>query len=297
MAERPIGGVAAAARTDYLVRPLRDRDEIRMLLEPYRAYAAYALGQLEPGLFRQTEWWVARGAHGQALVLHSSGGLGQAVLTLGSVDALEAALQLHSGRRHSFLTCQVHQIDIVRRHYYLAERQSMLRMSVNRESFWPVLGETRRLTGSDVHVVNRLYRADGTPAFYSSANIDEAVYFGAFDGRRLVAVAGTHVVAPNESIAVVGNVFTHPNYRNQGLGKLVTSAVTNELLHKCRDVVLSVNPQNAAGVRAYRRLGYQEACRLIEGAAASRHSTPAAFLRRRLAELRGRPYGAELVRI
>jgi len=297
MAERPIGGMAAAAQAEYLVRPLRDRDEIRSLLEPHRAYAAYALGQLEPELFRRSEWWAARGAQGEALVLHSSGGLGQAALTLGSVDALEAALQLHPGHRHSFLTCQLHQLDTVRRHYYLAERQSMLRMRVDRESFWPALGTTRRLSGRDVQLVNRLYRADGTPAFYTSANIDEAVYFGAFDGRRLVAIAGTHVVAPGEGIAVVGNVFTHPHYRNQGLGKVVTSAVTSELLRSCREVVLSVNPQNEAGVRAYRRLGYQEACRLIEGAAVSRHSATTAFVRRRLAELRGRRYRAELVRV
>jgi hypothetical protein len=124
--------MAAAAQTEYLVRPLRDRDEIRMLLEPHRAYAAYALGQLEPALYRQSEWWLARGAQGEALVLHSSGGLGQALLTVGSVDALDAVLRLHPGRRHSFLTCQVHQLDTVRRHFFLAERQSMLRMRVDR---------------------------------------------------------------------------------------------------------------------------------------------------------------------
>ena len=65
--------------------------------------------------------------------------------------------------------------------------------------------------------INRLYRADGTPAFYTAQNIDDAVYYGAFDGERLVAVAGTHVVSHHDGIAVVGNVFTHPKYRGRGL--------------------------------------------------------------------------------
>ena len=50
-----------------------DRDELRRILTPHRAYAAYALGQLRPELFKRSEWWLARGANGQALLLHSRG--------------------------------------------------------------------------------------------------------------------------------------------------------------------------------------------------------------------------------
>ncbi len=155
----------------------------------------------------------------------------------------------------------------------------------------------RRLTGRHVSEVNRLYRYEGPPAFYSAANIDDAVYCGAYAADRLVAVAGTHALAPADSIAVVGNVFTHPAYRGRGLGTLVTGAVTKELLVSCREVVLSVDPGNAAAVHAYRRLGYRDAGRLIEGSAVRRDLGVGAFLRRRLAAVRGRRYGAELVSV
>lgn len=267
------------------------------MLAPHRAYAAYALGQLRPDLFAQSEWWIARGAHGQALLLHSKGGLGNALFVLGTVDGLEALLRLHPGHHQTFLTCQLHQLDTVRRHYYLSERQSVLRLLVDAASFRPVAGEPLRLTGRDVRLINRLYRMEGTPAFYTAKNVDDAVYYGAFDGDRLVAVAGTHVVSPSEGIAVVGNVFTHPAYRGEGLGKLVTSAVTQHLLGECREVVLSVDPRNTPALRAYQRLGYREVGRLIEGAAVRRGLGLGSFLRRRVAELRGRRYGAELVRI
>ncbi len=296
MAARPLPRhVAARARAEYLVRPLREKEEIRRILTPHRAYAAYALGQLQPRLFARSEWWLARGGGSQALLLHSRGGLGSAFFALGAIDALEAMLRLHPGPVHTFLTCEVHHLETVLRHYRLPSRESMMRMLVDGETFQPAPGEVRRLRGHDVDEVNELYRSDGTPAFYTADNIDDAVYYGAYEGDRLVAVAGTHVVSRADGIAVAGNVFTHPWHRARGLGTLVTGAVTQHLLSTCREVVLSVDPGNLAAVRAYSRLGYREVGRLIEGAAVRRDHGLGAFVRRRQAAFRGRRQGAELV--
>ena len=298
MADRPlVGGATARTHVDYLVRPLRHRDALRRMLLPHRTYAAYALGQLQPGLFERSEWWVSRGSHGEALLLHSKGGLGNALLALGTSEALEAVLRLHPGPHHTFLTCQVQHLEVALRHYDLSERQSMSRLLVDRDTFRPVEGETRRLTGRQVREINRLYRADGTPAFYTAENIDDAVYYGAFSGGQLVAVAGTHVVSREDEIAVAGNVFTHPMHRGLGLGTAVTGAVTAQLLETCKEVALSVDPRNVSAVRAYERLGYREVGRLIESASTRRDIGIGAAIRRRVAGLRGRKYGAELLSI
>ena len=87
--------------TEYTVRRLERRDHIRTVLEQRRPYAAYALGQLEPHLFRQAEWWRASSGSREALVLHSRGGLGHATFTMGEASALDAALRLHSPPRTS----------------------------------------------------------------------------------------------------------------------------------------------------------------------------------------------------
>jgi len=298
MADRPLPRqIAARAYSEYLVRPIRDRAEIRSLLEPQRPYAAYALGQLQPRLFARSAWWLARGAGGQALLLHSGGGLGNALYAQGTVDALEAAQRLHPGPRYTFLTCELHHLDTIRRHFDLPDHNAVLRMLVDRETFRDAPDDVRRLSGRDVREINRLYRADGSPAFYSAQNIDDAVYYGSFEGGRLVAVAGTHVISYEDEIAVAGNVFVHPKYRRRGLSTMVTGAVTRHLLGSCREVVLSVDPGNTAAVRAYLRLGYREVGKLIEGAATRRDIGLIAFARRRIAKLRGRRYRAELVRI
>ncbi|MBI5283694.1 MAG: GNAT family N-acetyltransferase [Chloroflexi bacterium] len=291
---------ALAGMDQYAVRPLKDREQIRRILEGRRPYAAYALGQLEPVLFRMTEWWLASGPNNQALMLHARGGLGNATFTMGEANALEALLRLHPGQRHTFLTCEVSHLDTVLRHFALEQRQTMIRMQVTADRFRAATGvvEVRRLTGADVRDINRLYRSDGVPSFYSSRQIDDSVYFGVERDGQLVAIAGTHVISSASAIAVVGNVYTHARYRNQHMAQATASAVTAQLLRFCREVVLSVDPTNAPAVRAYERLGYSEVARLIEGAAVRRDATGAVTSMRRLvARLRGRGTGAEIVRL
>jgi RimJ/RimL family protein N-acetyltransferase len=284
--------------SEYLVRPLREREQIRRILEGRRPYAAYALGQLEPPLVRQTDWWLSSSAANQGLMLHSRGGLGNATFAMGEAGALDALMSVHPGPRRTFLTCEPHHLETMLRHFDLDQRQTMIRMRVTATSFRPIDGPVRRLTGADVRSINRLYRTEGVPSFYSSRQIEDAVYFGVERDGELIAVAGTHVISQASAIAVVGNVYTHPRYRGQRFAQCTTGAVTEQLLRFCRDIVLSVDPTNVPAVRAYERLGYTEAARLIEGAATRRDAAGvAAFARRTRARLRGRGKGGEIVRV
>jgi ribosomal protein S18 acetylase RimI-like enzyme len=284
--------------TEYVVQPLVEREHIRRILESRRPYAAYALGQLEPFLFRQTAWWLSSSTSNQALVLHSRGGLGNATFAMGEAGALDALLQLHPGSRHTFLTCEPGHLDTVLRHFELEQRQTMIRMRVTAETFRPCELEVRRLSGADTRQINRLYRTDGVPSYYTPRQIDDSVYYGAERDGALVAVAGTHVISQASAIAVVGNVYTHPRYRGQHLAQAATGAVTAQLLQFCRDVVLSVDPTNAAAVRAYERLGYVEVARLIEGAATRRDVLGlATAVRRLMSRQRGRGRGVEVIRM
>jgi RimJ/RimL family protein N-acetyltransferase len=175
----------------------------------------------------------------------------------------------------------------------------MIRMQATRESFRAAPeSELRRLGGSDAREINRLYRSDGMPSFYSPRQIDDSVYFGAFDNGHLVSIAGTHVISHASEIAVIGNVYTHAAFRGRGLARATTSAVTAQLLGFCREVVLSVDPTNVPAVTAYRRLGYEEVARLIEGAATRRDVLGlVTWARRSLAGMRGRSEGTEVVRL
>jgi ribosomal protein S18 acetylase RimI-like enzyme len=140
-----------------------------------------------------------------------------------------------------------------------------------------------KLTPVDIVDLNRLYGM-GFAGWLPSEAIATGVYYGVRVAGRLVAAAGTHVISPTAQMAAVGNVLTHADFRNRGFAKLSTSAVTEELMRTCEDVVLNVRADNPPAIAAYQALGYREYCRFEE----------------RLAHRRGAPWDsimAQLARV
>jgi ribosomal protein S18 acetylase RimI-like enzyme len=283
-------GGHAAAKARYRVEPLADPEAIRLLLSRQRAYAAFALAHLAPRLFPRSFWWRAVPLDssgslpapdgGEALVMHARTGLGPSLVALGAPQALEAILRLQPGPFYTFATFQVEHASVARRHFSLSRRGVSLRMSVSLETFQPVDGAARRLRGRDLGDVDDLQRSEGF-GFHSAAALDDGVYYGVYDAGRLVAMAGTHVVAPEVGVAIVGNVVTHPRYRRRGYGAAATSAVTADLLETCSLVLLTVEERNEPALRVYQRLGYREECRLIESGARRKDAFGLASLLRR----------------
>ena len=285
-----------AASSEYLVRPSHDWREVERCLADDRSLAAYALGHLEWGLFEWASFWVAVGPQGTATVMHA-GALGATTVTIGAAAGVAAIVSLHPGARRSYLsTASPEHIPALREHYHVRDTLSMTRMSVTGATFRPVaapVDTVRRLRGRDAPQVNALYTTEGAPSHYTRETIERAVYYGMFDDDRLVSVAGTHIVAPNQGIAIVGNVFTDAAYRGLGLATRVTSAVTHELLERgCAQVALTVDPGNTPAFAAYARLGYRPGAPVVEARLERRDLLgigPA--LRRRRARGRGAAYG------
>lgn len=266
----------------FAIRETRDRTWLSSLLSEDRALNAYALGHLELGLFERARFWVAEGAHGYGVTVHTSGGLGRATFLAGDPSAIDALISLHPGPYQSYLaTAAPEHLPVLERHYLVEGALQMQRMSVSSSTFVPAVRglrpegaegppatehELRPLVPGDVRALNALYSTEGSPTGYVAEQIAQGIYFGAYARGMLVAAAGTHLVSPNVGIAVVGNVFTHPAFRGEGLAGRVTSAVTEELLERrgCASIALTVNPANEPAVRAYSRLGYQPGSPVVE---------------------------------
>ncbi len=296
MVDTTLPGDRRAASREYGVQGLEHADSIRALLAPEGAYAAYALAQLAPSLFTHSEWWSASGPTGRATVLHSRGGLGRAMVTFGDAAALDVLLGLHPGPRFCFASFRPDHREVMQRHFMLSRHELMVRMSIGKETFRPVEGETVRLQGRDIGRINRLYSVEGGPASYTSRHVDHGVYYGVIVDDRLVSIAGTHVDSPGERVAVVGNVLTHPRYRGGGLATIATSAVTQALLEHCDLVTLTVEASNAPALAVYAKLGYRQECTLYEVTAVRKDALGmVSSLRRLAAGWRGRRQGKEIV--
>ena len=293
--ERSTAGGGFLRPGPWEVRELRQRRDVRAWLAVDRPFSAYALGHLEGGLLEYARFWVAegRGSGAGGLVMHASA-LGQSMVTVGDPAAIAAIVSVHPGPRATYLTTAAREhTDALREAYTIGDVLAMRRMAVTRSEFAPVNGLTRRLRGRDSGRINWLYSMEGGRGRYYPDAIEHAIYYGVVEGDLLVAAAGTHIVAPNEGVAVVGNVFTHPEYRGRGYAERVTSAVTAELFERgCAEVVLTVDPQNTPAVAAYTHLGFRPGSDVVEARLRRRDAFGIApWWRRTQAIRRGRTVG------
>jgi len=246
--------------------------DIRRLLETDRPWAIYALGDLTPGYFEHSEWYGAEaGAPGLALLYRAFAT--PVLLTVGEPRHLRPVLAEIGTLPKAYLSIRPEVLSLVCERHRVEDQKAMWRMVLAPGDFRPeACGEAVRLELADLPALEALY-ADGgpageTPDFFSASMVADGAFFGLWEAGRLVSVAGTHLVSPQESVGAVGNVYTRRDRRGRGLAGRVSSAVTAELLRLgLRTIALNVNQQNEAAIRVYERLGYRKYCEFCEGVA------------------------------
>ena len=247
---------------------LTDKAIILNYLEKDRLYAAYAIGDLEPQLFAQSKWIGAEEAGRlQALVLTFSGLKQPALFLIGDVNGLRVILENTQCPEHAYITCRPEHVAMTHDFYTWNRTIPMWRMALDPSKFDAVNGNCVRLTSAHSSQLTELYSLGGGIGF-STTQVQDGVFFGIFVERKLIAVAGTHLISVNYGVAAVGNVFTHPDFRGQGYGTATSNAVVSELLKiGIPDIILNVGQDNSSAIRIYERLGFKNYCPFFEGPA------------------------------
>jgi len=284
---------------------LRQPDRIRPFLWADRFFADYALGDLDPAHFPFTEWFAAEDGGALRAVVMLYNDLNPPILfATGEARAIEAILDRAVSVPEIGISIRDEHLSSVEK-FYRAEPIPMLKMALLPEDFrlvlvpssvtlsaakslWTQREILRRFAAQNdtdpliewrealamtrlniVHMplLEELYSYGGGDAF-RQRSLELGVFYGVFDGERLVAVAGTHIVSDNERIAALGNVMTHPAYRGRGLATIATSAVCEELLDRGIELVgLSVGRSNEAAIRVYEKIGFKRHAPFFEGTA------------------------------
>ena len=257
--------MAVAERLELRAREVSDRDLIAGYLRSDRLYAAYALGDLDSSGRRRMTWGMAFGpdGHPTALAMHHEGLVPQPLFVMGDPTGVREVLASVIKPRDAYFQAGREHQSALGDLYQLEAPLAMLRMVVDRFTFQPFAGPAERLGPGDIDDLNRLYQL-GFRTGFPTAVVEDGIYYGVRVRGRLVSAAGTHVISPREGIGVVGNVMTHADYRGHDFAKMVTSAVTAELLDRTGDVALNVHADNAPAVAAYSRLGYHTHCDIVE---------------------------------
>lgn len=241
---------------------LADKAEIRRRLNLDRPWSLYALADLDDGLFEHCDWF----ASGDALALVFRALAIRPIFVIGDAAATR---QLLAGLAESggYLNLREHQLEAARGIYVYRELHRMRRMML--EEFRPREGATERLTRQDCGQLERLYASgDGGGIAFAPFQLDSGFFRAIRRDGELVAAAGVQVVSPNEGVAAVGNIFTHPEFRGRGLAQVVTSAVVAAIQAAgVQEIGLNVADANTAAIQAYERIGFRTRFRYYEGPA------------------------------
>ncbi len=237
---------------------LTDKDQIRRLLQRDRAWSVYALGDLAPPMFPKTVWFEPD----LTMVLRD---YGTAILFAMGPGSVGEALSCVDGTVH--LQVQRDALDEIARHAEVSSVCEMWRMIWTRRPQPSAAPGPTRLQASDVPALEALY-ADGastgeSPDFFFPSMVSDGVFHGIYEGPSLVAVAGTHLVTPEEGIAAIGNVYTRRDRRGCGLGRIVMNAVLGDLAG-VETIGLNVRADNAAARQLYESLGFVRHCEFYE---------------------------------
>jgi ribosomal protein S18 acetylase RimI-like enzyme len=257
--------MAVMPKADLYARAVSDRDQIAAYLRTDRVYAAYTLGDLDGPNRRRCSWGIAYDDLGRpvALAMHQEGLVPQPLFLMGDPAGCREILATVIRPRDAYFMGTEAIDEATADLYELDAPQLLLRMAVSRSTFRPFAGGAERLLPTDIDDLNQLYQLGFRGGFPASV-LEDGVYYGMRVRGRLVSAAGTHALNLREGVAVVGNVMTHMDYRGHDFAKMVTGAVTAELLQRVTDVTLNVHVGNDPAVAAYRRLGYVETDLLTE---------------------------------
>lgn len=189
---------------------------VRAFLERDLDWSAYALADLEPPLARHSRFWLAtRDGEGRAALLVHAPPEFTVVEATGEAEGVAALLATAELPRETSIIAWLEHRRVIEARYRSEHWDLMWRMALGPGMVrLPEGGDrARRLGPADLSALQALYAARDSFAPFSAAMLESGVYYGVQHDGRLIAAAGTHVVARASRVAAIGNVYTAPAAR------------------------------------------------------------------------------------
>lgn len=250
-------------------------DQAYAILSQDPVWNSFALADLEPPLRDYSQFAIAyqdkSNERAICLILRHPI-IGQVLSPFGREEGVAAILKQITLPEHPLIQAQEIHIPVLQ-HYYQPETtwKRMARMAITPGSLQPLISipqyPIQRLTMADVPALKNLYKQH-PESIFSADLFTQGIYFGAYEGERVIAAGGTHSLVPTYQIAFLGNILTAPEARGQGYATAITAALVTTLFgHSFSTIVLNVFEDNVQAIRIYQRLGFQTHHRLLTGKA------------------------------
>ena len=241
-------------------------DKVR-LLDHFRkdpALFAYHIGDLDPFHFDLCSWAVLPDESGwiEECILFYRGLATPTVLAFGLGERFEDFLvELMPELPPSFFGhFQERSREVLTRAYRLTDYGNNYKMQLM--DFKPAALSIDRdnivsLTPDHLPLLEELYSEAYPGNFFMPRMLESGKYLGYMEQDHLAAVTGVHVYSEEFGVCALGNITTHPSYRNRGLATQLTSVLLEQVTAKNLAVCLNVRVVNAAAIKSYQKLGFE----------------------------------------
>lgn len=235
-------------------------------------WGAYPLGDLDEPWFSRSRWFLSDPEAATLLLLYEPTH-GACVITAGAAAGaadlvraapLPARFDVHYPDAHAAPLAGLLEGELIP-HLRLGLERGDLRVPSR-----PAGVEVDLLAPAEADAAQALYDAHYPGNWFDRSRIAEGAYLALRRGGRLVALAGTHVLARGTRVAALGDIVTDAAERGAGLGSFITGALCERLFAEVDLVVLNVASENAAARRAYARVGFGSPRPHLEGHAMRR---------------------------
>ncbi|MEM7133930.1 MAG: GNAT family N-acetyltransferase [Chloroflexota bacterium] len=253
-------------------------DRIRKILYTDKVWSVYALADTQIPVFRpHCRWFVSEAGEEDAAVLLFGAFDIPVMVAVGPDSTVSRILHEIELPPQLFLMVKESHYALLKRWYSFSEGiDPMVRMFLADEALLSAVGQKpssaslRRLTVAHEQQIRALFGHGGPHApgdFFSAFQIENGPFYGAFSQEEeLIAVGGTHVVDREDECAAVGNMYTHPQWRNQGFATSILSAIVADLRRENIDtIVLNVDQRNQRARTIYEQCGFGHHCPYVEG--------------------------------
>ncbi len=246
------------------------------LLRSDPAWTVFALADLHPRFANVCRWTVTE----SAVILFWAGITPPILITHGPAAEVEAALAQIELPERVYLSVREEHLPAIQRWYDTSvDYRPMWRMVAPlTPQLWgepattsPKVGGRGALVRLGVEDAVRIeglfaHGGDFTPDAFDPAQLADGTFWGVEESGNLIAAGGTHVVDTTESVAVIGNIYTHPDHRGRRYGRIVTLAIVKALQQQgIQLIALNVDQRNTVAADLYTNLGFRRHCPYVEG--------------------------------
>ena len=256
---------------------LNDREQIAAVLRRHPQAHAYELGDLDDREWPHTTWfgWEAGGQIEQIALLYARPSVPVLLAIADPPDATMTCLLDDIAERlpaELYVHATPSALPALGSRYATLRAAAHLKLGLTGDCSPDEREDTVDVLGSaDLDEIEVLYHAAYPGNWFDPQMLDTGRYVGIRRDGLLACIAGVHVYSPTWNAAALGSVATLPAARGQGLAGIACGALCRLLLADGIDVIaLNVRADNAAALRTYRRLGFEEAVPYVEASLVAR---------------------------